>query len=289
MVQRRRRHDRRLVGRVQQPAGRGPPAAGAEGHRDVLRERRPLRRRRALPRRLRPRHGHAAVGHLHAGLQRQAARPGQRRRGVAGALAAPARRDAAVHRAVARPPAPRRLLAARLGVRGLRRHRLSGPGRRRLGGRLHRRGAAAARAPAGAAPRDHRPVGPRRRGRRRRRARTSGCCRSCALVRPLAARRRQRRRWTGRCCGPTCRSGTTPATRLDDAARALGRSGQWPESDRRRSTLGLGDRRLGPAIQRRRRTSCAACRPPASTPAPGAPTATPTTCRPTSGPTTGAR
>ena len=47
----------------------------------------------------------------------------------------------------------------------LRRHPRAGAGGRRLGGRLHRRGDAAAGRPRGTAPRDHRPVGPQRRPR----------------------------------------------------------------------------------------------------------------------------
>ena len=43
-----RRHVRHLVGRLQRPAGRRAPAAGAEGRHHALLDRRPLRRRRAL-------------------------------------------------------------------------------------------------------------------------------------------------------------------------------------------------------------------------------------------------
>ena len=80
-----------------------------------------------------------------------------------------------------------------------------------------------------------------------------------------------------------------PATRLDE------RPGRWVgvANGRNRTTAAARSAwaiaAWGRSIRRRRSTSCAACRPPASTPAPGAPTATPTTCRPTSGPTTGAR
>ena len=48
VVQRRGRHVRHLVGRLQRAAGRRAPAAGAEGDRHALLDRRPLRRRRAL-------------------------------------------------------------------------------------------------------------------------------------------------------------------------------------------------------------------------------------------------
>ena len=59
------------------------------------------------------------------------------------ALARAARGDGAVGRDVARPPAPRRLLAPGLGVRALRRHRLPGVRGRRLVRRLPRHRAAA--------------------------------------------------------------------------------------------------------------------------------------------------
>ena len=98
-----------------QAAARTP--AGAQGDRAAALHRRPLRRRRALPRRLRARARHAPVGGLDGGLPGAAARPGDRGRGVARALARAPRRARAVHRAVARPPAARRLLARRLGVR----------------------------------------------------------------------------------------------------------------------------------------------------------------------------
>ena len=54
-------------------------------------------------------------------------------------------------RGLAAPPAARRLLAARLGVRGLRRDRVPGLRRRRLGRRLLQRDPAPARRPRGAA------------------------------------------------------------------------------------------------------------------------------------------
>ena len=120
-----------------QLAARTPPALGAVI--SYLRERRPLRRRRALPRRARAPHGHGAVGELHALVERAAARSGDRRRRLARAVARAPRAHAALRRAVARPPAARRLLAPRLGLRELRRHPLSGDGDRRLDRRLHRR------------------------------------------------------------------------------------------------------------------------------------------------------
>ena len=58
--------------------------------------------------------------------------------------------DAPVRRAVARAPAPRRLLAPGLRLRGLRRDRLPGLRGRRLGRRLHERNPSPARGPAAA-------------------------------------------------------------------------------------------------------------------------------------------
>ena len=55
-------------------------------------------------------------------------------------------------RGLAAPPAPRRVLEARLGQRGLRRHRVPGPRRRRLARRLLERDPAAAREAVRAAP-----------------------------------------------------------------------------------------------------------------------------------------
>ena len=88
---------------------------------------------------------------------------------------------AAVRRGVARPPAPRRLLAPGLGVRGLRGDRGAGLRGRRLGRRLHQRDPAPARGPARAAQGADRPVVARLPAGRRARARRSASCRSaCA-------------------------------------------------------------------------------------------------------------
>ena len=83
-----------------QLAARTPPALGAVV--SVLRERRPLRRRRALPRRARAPHGHGAVGQLHALVERAAARSRDRRRRLARAVARAPRAHAALRRALAR-------------------------------------------------------------------------------------------------------------------------------------------------------------------------------------------
>ena len=80
-----------------QLAARTPPALGAVI--SYLRERRPLRRRRALPRRPRAPDGHGAVGQLHAVVERAAAGPRDRRRRLARAVARAARAHAALRRA----------------------------------------------------------------------------------------------------------------------------------------------------------------------------------------------
>ncbi len=83
LVRRLRRHDRVLLGRLLEPPARRPAAARVEGGHELLRLRRPLRRRRPLQGRLRARDGDAPLGDLHARLQRDAARPAVRRGRVA--------------------------------------------------------------------------------------------------------------------------------------------------------------------------------------------------------------
>ena len=141
----RRRHDRHLVGRLQQPPAGRPPPAGAQGDHHPDEHRRPLRRRRALQGRLRARHRPAALEHVHAALAVPAAARGGRRRALARALGAAARDQQAVDPHLARPPAPGRLLAARIGLRGLRRDRDPRLRHRRLDGRLHQQRPAPAR------------------------------------------------------------------------------------------------------------------------------------------------
>ena len=68
-----------------------------------------------------------------------ARRSPRRRRSLARAVDGAPRRQRPLDRELAASPAPRRVLAARLGVRGLRRHPVRGLRRRRLGGRLHER------------------------------------------------------------------------------------------------------------------------------------------------------
>ena len=221
VVRRRDRHDRRLVGRLQRPSDRGPRAARAEGRRHLFRERRPVRRRRALPRRLRARHGHAALVGLDDELPRAAAAAVGGRRRLEGAVARPARDDGAARRDVALAPAPRRLLAAGLGARGLLRHPLPRDRDRRLDRRLYRRGAAPHGRPRRAAARRHRPVGPQRHRGRCARPWRRRAARGRALVGSLAEGHLQRRR--GRADAGRLPAGPDRAGRaLRGAARALG-------------------------------------------------------------------
>ena len=91
-------------------------------------------------------------------LLRPAARPGRGRRRLARDLARAHGAHARDGRGLARPPAPRRLLAPRLGLRGLRADRGPRVRGRRLGGRLLERGPAAARGAARPAQGPDRPV-----------------------------------------------------------------------------------------------------------------------------------
>ena len=87
----------------------------------------------------------------------------------------------ALDRALARPPAPRRLLEARLGLRGLRGDRVPGLRGRRLRGRVHERGPAAPGRALRPAQGAHRAVGARVPRGRAARARRSASSRSpCA-------------------------------------------------------------------------------------------------------------
>ena len=90
VVHRSRRHDRHLLGRLQQPAARRSPAAGAEGDHHAHEHRRPLRRRRALQGRLRDGHRPAPLELLHAPLAVPAAERGggRRRRGASSGCSA---------------------------------------------------------------------------------------------------------------------------------------------------------------------------------------------------------
>ena len=133
------RDDRRLLVGVQRPAdGRVRTAGPRRGGLDLL-DRRPLRRRRPLPRRLRAGERGADLVDGHALDPRHAARPRAGRRGLARAVARAAGGSAAPDRDVARAPAPGRLLEPRLRWRRRGGGADPGPHGRRLGGRLRSR------------------------------------------------------------------------------------------------------------------------------------------------------
>ena len=123
VVHRRRRHDGHLVGRLQQPPAGRPPAAGAQGDHHADEHRRPLRRRRALQGRLRAGAPTCCTGARACctGSASRRTRPRSASAGASSGSSGSRRNSLDPH--LARAPAPRRLLEARLGVRGLRRHR----------------------------------------------------------------------------------------------------------------------------------------------------------------------
>ncbi len=139
--------------------------------------------------------------------------PLDRRGELAGALARASRDAAVLSGAVARAPALRCLLEARLGLRGLRRDRVPGAGDRRLDGRLHQRGAAAAGRPQGAAPRHHRSLGPPLSARRRARTRHRLPPGGGALVGHVAQGPRHRDARGADVAGVSRGSGTPPTAR----------------------------------------------------------------------------
>ena len=224
LVHRRRRHDRHLVGRLQQPPAGRPPPAGAQGDHHAHEHRRPLRRRRALQGRLRAGHRPAALEHVHAALAVPAAARG-RPSASAGASCGEQRLEAqpAVDPHLARAPAPRRLLEARLGVRGLRRHRGPRLRRRRLDRRLHQRRPAPARGPARAAQGPHRPVAARVPAHASRRARPSASCRRRCAGGTTGSRAATPASWTSRCCASGCRSPCRRRRWMDEVPGTLGR------------------------------------------------------------------
>ena len=128
-----------VVGRLQRAADGGAATAALRGRDQRLLDRRSLRRRRPLHGRLRCWLDMLSWALDDARLQRAAARSRSGRRALARAMwLERLEADAALRRAWLAPPAPRRVLEARLGVRGLRRHRLPGLHGRRLGGRRTR-------------------------------------------------------------------------------------------------------------------------------------------------------
>ena len=230
-----------LLGRLQLAPDRGAPAAGARSDRDHVLDGRPLRGRRPLSRRLRPRPRHAPLGLVDAHLERPPARPAPLRGGLAPGMAGAARDAAAMDRALARPPEARRLLEARLGVRGLLRHRVRRLRGRRLRGRVHECGAAAPGRALRPAQGHHRAL-----GARLPRAGLPGAVGRLpagvsALVRPLAEGHRHRRH--GRADAARLDAGLGRATaRVRRAAGALGGRGAVAVAAGHRPPLGAAAR-----------------------------------------------
>ena len=96
LVQRRGRHDGHLLGRLQRAAGRGAPAAGAEGDHHALLDRRPLRRRHALHGRRAAERQASAGASFFFGVDVPPARSRARRRALARDVAGAAGEPAAV-------------------------------------------------------------------------------------------------------------------------------------------------------------------------------------------------
>ena len=134
-----------LLGRLQRAPGRGAPAARAEGDHHALLDRRPLRRRRPLHGRLPARTTSSAGPRRCSRYNARPPDPAIVGRALARACGSSGSRARRPSSSLARPPAPGRVLEARLGVRGLWRDPVPGLRDRRLGGRLLERGAAPAR------------------------------------------------------------------------------------------------------------------------------------------------
>ena len=270
--------------------GRRAATAGAGRDHHRLLDRRPLRQRRPLPRRRPARLLPAAVGVGDAGVQRAPAGPGDRRRRLAVDVARAPRGQRRPHRAVAAPPAPRRLLAPRLGRRGLRRHRGAGPRGRRLGRRVRRRGLPAAGEP--------------------RRARARALVGPWGHMWPEIGRPgpeigflQECVRWwdehlkgrdTGIMDEPMLRAWmqepVAPAPDYDERPGRWVAEAAWPGRGRAAAGASSSTPRASPPSRRATpRSSTRARRPSGSTRAPGAPTATRPTSRSTSAATTRAR
>ncbi len=222
LVQRRGRDDGHLLGRLQRIAGRRTSPAGAEGDHHAMLHRRPLSRRRAFHgRRDADRQVRLGVVLLRGDVP--SARSGAGRRAMARDVAGAVAERAAVPGTLAAPPAARRLLEARLGLRGLRGDRMPGLRGRRLDGRLHQRDPAPAGRIVGAAQGADRAVGTRLPALRDARPADRLSAGDAALVGSLAEGHRHRR------------DARTDAAGVDDAERAA--------RDASRRAAGAMDRR----------------------------------------------
>ena len=196
-----------------------PPALEGDHHRGL--HRRSLSRRHALHRRV-PHRRPDGMGHRVPVLPEPAPRSGRGGRRVAADVALPARARVSTRAPVAPPPVARRVLAARVGVRGFQRHRGGGLCGRRLGRWLLERRVQDDGGPCCASPGHGGPVGtpvsprggPRSRGRL-----PAG---RAPLVGALAGRRGQRRH--GRGGLPVVDAGVGPAR---DPSMPSDRVGGW--------------------------------------------------------------
>ena len=218
-----------------------------------------------------------------AGLQRPPARSGGGRRALAGHVARAARGQPAVHRGLAHPPAPRRLLEAGLGLRGLRRDRVRRLRRRRLGRRVPQRDLPPARGPAGPAQGPDRPLVAQLPRGRHPRAGDRLPAGGAALVGPLAQGHRHRDH------------GRADAARLDAGAGAAARPttpsvpGRWVAEPTWPAASGSSAKVV--ALDRARRPDASSAPQAARAPgaATGARTAARRSFRPTSASRTGSR
>ena len=158
-------------------AGRREAAAGAEGDHHAVLDRRPLCRRHPLQGRPAAQREHG-LGRDHAVLFVAAAGPGAgRRQQMARHVARPAGARAVPAGGLAEASAPRRLLEARLGLRGFFGDQGRDAGDRRLGRRLQERRLAPGRRHRGAGQGHRRAVDPQIPAFRRAQAGASASCR----------------------------------------------------------------------------------------------------------------
>ena len=254
------RHAREVVERLHLPHPRGAGAGPPQGDRPRLLRRRPLPPVPSLDRGRVPPRAALVDGHDGA-LQRPPARPRHRRRGLATHVAGAPRRQRTLDRHLARPPAPRRLLAARLHLRGLERDPMPGLRGRRLGGLSLALGAGASSrtstCPAGGSSVPGGTTIPTRRCR----GRPSGSCRSaCASSTGFSRTFRtatRRPRPTGCGCRTTGRRCPSTGSRPAGGWRRRGGRRRASASAGSRSTRGGWTSRRGRRPLRSSPPSCA--------------------------------
>ena len=234
------------------------------------------------------------IGRLPAGARRccswastmlaynaRAARPGRRRRALARDVARAPGAHPALRRGLGDAPAARRLLAARLGLRGLRRHHLPRLRRGRLGRRLHQRHPAPAGRAARPAQGADRSLGAPVSRTRACPGRRSASCRSACAGGTTGSRASRRGSWTSRCCASGCRrrSPRAPSTPSGRGAGSPSRPG--PRRTSRRTPMPSTPAPLDADAGRPRRGSTAwAAGDAAATPGQWCPYGLPTDCPP---------